>query len=183
MKFMQDELNEEIEEWNKAWEEAAHLDDEKLKDNVRIEEDYLFRLKRSHDVQCYWMECFARSMPTFNSGYRNACAPDSPVKEREDTVEFWRNVIDGAQCVLDLQSNSERLDNDEVPVFHEVFVNSGCSVIQLNIIENRECCDRFRYESKLAENNDLQKIINEIYEDADWLHEIVVAHAMILEKK
>lgn len=36
--------------------------------------------------------------------------------------------------------------------------------------------------SQLAENDDLKKKINEIYEDADWLHEIVVAHAMILEK-
>lgn len=178
MKFLQDELN--IDFW-KLKGANNRFGSYKLGHLSNLE-DHLERLIENHDTQCHWMERYARSMPTFNSGYRNACAPDSHVKEREDTIEFWRNVIDGAQCVLDLQTDDERLNNDEILDFHQVFLDEGWPAHRLNIYENREKCDTSRRKSQLAENDDLKKKINEIYEDADWRHEIVVAHAMILEK-
>jgi hypothetical protein len=178
MKFLQDELNIDFWELRGANNKFGSYN---LK-HLSIQEDRIVRLMEDHDTQCHWMERYARSMPTFNSGYRNACEPDSPVKEREDTVEFWRNVIDGAQCVLDLQTDDERLNNDEILKFHQVFLDEGWPAHRLNIYDNRERCDKFRYKSQLAENDDLRTKINEIYQDTDRLHDIVVAHAMILEK-
>lgn len=175
MKFLQDELN--IVFW-KLREANNRFGSYKLK-HLGIQEDHLQRLMEDHDTQCHWMERYARSMPTFNSGYRNACAPDSPVKEREDTVEFWRNVNDGAQCVLDLQTDEERLGNDEILDSHQIFLDEGWPAHRANIYENREECDVVRCKNQLTDHEALEKQIDEIYADAS----LMLSYAMILGKK
>lgn len=105
MKYLLDETRKELDIVNRKFEELACGNLAYHFSELFTQENYLGGVLKQHQEDLCALESRARTMETFQCGYDKV--QNSPYKDRQDTVEFWQNVIDSAQRVIDLEESCQ----------------------------------------------------------------------------